>query len=71
MEDSVLLWSSIFFAICGYTSDMGVQFSFGFNIFNNWGVLQLFQNQNGVMIILKIAYNFTVLEGIFETLFHI
>ena len=30
-----------------------------------------FQNQNGVMIILKIAYNFTVLEGIFETLFHI
>ena len=42
MEDSVLLWSSIFFTICGYTSDMGVQFSFGFNIFNNWGVLQLF-----------------------------
>ena len=46
MEDSVLLWSSIFFTICGYTSDMGVQFSFGFNIFNNWGVLQLFSKPN-------------------------
>ena len=46
MEDSVLLWSSIFFTICGYTSDMGVQFSCGFNIFNNWGVLQLFSKPN-------------------------
>ena len=71
MEDSVLLWSSIFFTICGYTSDMGVQFSSAFNIFYNWGVLQLFSKLNGGMIILKIVYNFTVQEGIFETPFQI
>ena len=50
---------------------MGVQFSWGFNFLTIGEFYNFFQNQNGGMIILKIAYNFTVLEGIYETLFHI